>query len=38
MEIERLIDLEQFSEDPALIIVKIKKTYKNRAFQILKSN
>jgi len=38
MEIERLIDLEQFSEDPALIIAKIKKTYKNRAFQILKSN
>ena len=38
MEIDRLIDLEQFSEDPALIIAKIKKTYKNRAFQILKSN
>jgi hypothetical protein len=38
MEIERLIDLEQFSEDPSLIISKIKKTYKNRAFQILKSN
>lgn len=38
MEIERLIDLEQFSEDPSLIIAKIKKTYKNRAFQILKSN
>ena len=38
MEIERLIDLEPFSEDPALIIAKIKKTFKNRAFQILKSN
>lgn len=38
MEIDRLIDLEQFSEDPSLIIAKIKKTYKNRAFQILKSN
>jgi hypothetical protein len=36
MEIERLIYLEQFSEDPALIIAKIKKTYKNRAFQFLK--
>jgi hypothetical protein len=32
MEIDRLIDLEPFSEDPALIIAKIKKTYKNRAF------
>ena len=31
-EIDRLIDLEPFSEDPALIIPKIKKTYKNRAF------
>jgi hypothetical protein len=38
MEIDRLIDLEPFSEDPALIIAKIKKTFKNRAFQILKSN
>jgi hypothetical protein len=38
MEIDRLIDLESFSEDPALIIAKIKKTFKNRAFQILKSN
>ena len=38
MEIDRLIDLEPFSEDPALIIAKIKKTYKNRVFQILKSN
>ena len=33
MEIDRLIDLEPFSEDPALIIAKIKKTYKNRAFR-----
>ena len=33
MEIERLIDLEQFSEDPSLIIAKIKKTFKNRAFR-----
>jgi hypothetical protein len=33
MEIERLINLEPFSEDPALIIAKIKKTYKNRAFR-----
>ena len=32
MEIDRLIDLEPFSEDPALIIAKIKKTFKNRAF------
>ena len=32
MEIDRLIDLEPFSEDPSLIISKIKKTYKNRAF------
>lgn len=32
-EIDRLIDLEPFSEDPALIIPKIKKTYKNRAFR-----
>ena len=32
-EIDRLIDLEPFSEDPALIIAKIKKTYKNRAFR-----
>lgn len=32
-EIDRLIDLEPFSEDPALIISKIKKTYKNRAFR-----
>lgn len=31
-EIDRLIDLEPFSEDPALIIPKIKKTYKNRTF------
>ena len=38
MEIDRLIDLEQFSEDPALIIAKIKKTYKNRVFQFLKIN
>ena len=37
IEIDRLIDLEQFSENPALIIAKIKKTFKNRAFQILKS-
>ena len=36
IEIDRLIDLEQFSEDPALIIAKIKKTFKNRAFQFLK--
>ena len=35
-EIDRLVDLEEFSEDPSLIIPKIKKTYKNRAFQILK--
>ena len=33
MEIDRLIDLEPFSEDPALIIAKVKKTYKNRAFR-----
>ena len=33
MEIDRLIDLEPFSEDPALIIAKIKKTFKNRAFR-----
>ena len=32
MEIDRLINLEPFSEDPSLIIAKIKKTYKNRAF------
>ena len=32
-EIDRLIDLEPFSEDPSLIIAKIKKTYKNRAFR-----
>ena len=32
MEIDRLIDLEPFSEDPTLIISKIKKTYKHRAF------
>ena len=32
-EIDRLIDLEPFSEDPALIISQIKKTYKNRAFR-----
>jgi len=38
IEIDRLIDLEQYSENPALIIAKIKKTFKNRAFQILKSN
>lgn len=31
-EIDRLVDLEEFSEDPSLIIPKIKKTYKNRAF------
>ena len=37
IEIDRLIDLEQYSENPALIIAKIKKTFKNRAFQILKS-
>lgn len=37
IEIDRLIDLEQFSENPVLIIAKIKKTFKNRAFQILKS-
>ena len=36
IEINRLIDLEQFSEDPALIIAKIKKTFKNRVFQFLK--
>jgi hypothetical protein len=36
IEIDRLIDLEQFSEDPALIISKIKKTFKNRVFQFLK--
>jgi hypothetical protein len=36
IEIDRLIDLEQFSEDPALIIAKIKKTFKNRVFQFLK--
>jgi hypothetical protein len=36
MEIDRLIDLEHFSEDPALIIAKIKKTYKNRVFQFLR--
>lgn len=36
MEIDRLVDLEEFSEDPSLIIPKIKKTYKNRAFQFLK--
>lgn len=35
-EIDRLVDLEEFSEDPSLIIPKIKKTYKNRAFQFLK--
>jgi hypothetical protein len=38
IEIDRLIDLEHFSEDPALIISKIKKTFKNRVFQFLKSN
>jgi len=36
IEINRLIDLEHFSEDPALIISKIKKTFKNRVFQFLK--
>ena len=36
IEINRLIDLEQFSEDPALIIAKIKKTFKNLVFQFLK--
>jgi len=36
IEIDRLIDLEHFSEDPALIISKIKKTFKNRVFQFLK--
>jgi hypothetical protein len=36
MEIDRLVDLEEFSENPTLIISKMKKTYKNRAFQILK--
>lgn len=35
-EIDRLVDLEEFSEDPSLIIPKIKKTYKNRSFQFLK--
>jgi hypothetical protein len=38
IEIDRLVELEPFSEDPVLIISKIKKTYKNRAFQILKLN
>jgi hypothetical protein len=38
IEIDRLINLEQLSEDPALIIAKIKKTFKNRVFQFLKSN
>lgn len=33
IEIDRLVELEQFSEDPALIIAKVKKTYKNRAFR-----
>ena len=33
MEIERLIELEPFSKDPALIIAKVKKTYKNRVFR-----
>ena len=36
IEIDRLIDLEHFSEDPALIISKIKKTFKHRVFQFLK--
>jgi hypothetical protein len=35
-EIDRLVELELFSEDPVLIISKIKKTFKNRAFQILR--
>jgi hypothetical protein len=34
-EIDRLVELELFSEDPLLIIAKIKKTYKNRVFQFL---
>jgi len=36
-EIERLIYLKPFAEnpDPALIIAKIKKTYKNRVFRIM---
>ena len=33
MEIERLIEVEPFTEDPALIIAKVKKTYKNRVFR-----
>ena len=38
IEIDRLVELEPFSEDPALIIAKVKKTYKNRVFQLFKLN
>jgi len=33
IEIDRLVELEPFSEDPAQIIAKVKKTYKNRVFR-----
>jgi hypothetical protein len=34
VEIHRFVSLDDFSENPTLILSKIKKTFKNRVFQL----